>query len=75
MDDQQISRIVVESEGGWVRIKGNVDKALGAALETRLGSLPGGKDGDMSRRVRKEVEVRIARVSCRCLLCVLLMGR
>jgi hypothetical protein len=63
MDDQQISRIVIESEGGWVRIKGNVDRSLGAAMETRLASLPGGKDGEMSRRVRKEVEARIAKVS------------
>ena len=62
MDETQISRVVIETEGGWVRIKGNVDKALGSAMETRLGSLPGGKDGEMSRRVRKEVEARIAKV-------------
>lgn len=66
MDDLQISRIVLESEGGWNRIKGNVDQALGSAMEMRLASLPGGKDGEMSRRVRKEVEVRIAKVNfCR----------
>ena len=62
MSDPELSRIVVESEPGWLRIKDNVDKAIRAATEARLASLPGGKDGDAARRVRREVEARIAKV-------------
>lgn len=63
MSDPELSRIVIEKEAGWLRIKDNVDKATGQAMEGRLASLPGGKDGDAARRVRKEVEARISKVS------------
>ena len=54
-----LSRIVVESEGDWLRIKDNVNKAVKSAMEARLATLP--KDGEQSRALRAEVERRIAK--------------
>jgi hypothetical protein len=63
MDEPQ--RIAVETEAGWLRIRDNVERGMNASMEMRLASLPGGKDGEASRRVRKEIEARMDKVSCR----------
>lgn len=63
IDDPQ--RIAIETEAGWLRIKDNVERGMQASMEARLASLPGGKDGEASRRVRKEIEARMAKVSCK----------
>lgn len=60
MDEPQ--RIAVETEAGWLRIRENVEKGMMASMELRLASLPGGRDGETSRRVRKEIEARMAKV-------------
>ena len=62
MDTTSMTRIVVEAEPGWLRIKDNANKAITKAMETRLASLPGGKEGEASEAVRKEVEARLAKV-------------
>jgi hypothetical protein len=58
-----LSRISVDTEAGWQRIRDNVDKAITSSMETRLALLPGGKEGESSRRIRKEVEARMAKVN------------
>jgi len=60
MDEPQ--RIAIETEAGWLRIRDNVERGMTASMEMRLASLPGGKDGEASRRVRKEVEARMDKV-------------
>ena len=62
MDEPQ--RIAIETESGWLRIRDNVERGMTASMEMRLASLPGGKDGEASRRVRKEVEARMDKVGC-----------
>ena len=57
-----ISRISVETEADWLRVKANVEECLDRSLEARLAGLPGGKDGEASRAVRKEAERRLAKV-------------
>lgn len=65
MDQVPISRVVVETEPDWLRVKGNVAKGVSTALEARLASLPGGKEGETAKRVRKELETRLAKVYSR----------
>lgn len=60
MDEPQ--RIAIETEAGWLRIRDNVERGMNASMEMRLALLPGGKDGEASRRVRKEVEARMDKV-------------
>ena len=62
MDTAPMSRVVVETESAWLRVQENVDQSLKRAMEIRLASLPGGKDGEAARGVRKEVERRLDRV-------------
>jgi len=62
MNQAPISRIVVESEPDWLRIKGNVNAGMMAVMEARLSALPGEKDGEAARSRRKELESRLARV-------------
>lgn len=62
MDDAVISRITVEQEADWIRVQDNFAKGLQASMEARLGSLPGGKDGQEAKAVRKELEYRLKKV-------------
>ena len=62
MDIAPISRIVVETEPDWLRIKDNVHKGMISSMEARLSSLPGGRDGPTARGVRKEIEARLTGV-------------
>jgi hypothetical protein len=64
MNEPPLSRIVVENESDWLRVKANVEGSLSGTMEARLSSLPGGKDGRASRTVQQEVEARLAKV-CR----------
>lgn len=57
-----LGRVAVDTEAGWQRIRENVNKAIKQSMETRLALLPGGKEGEASRQLRKEVEARMARV-------------
>ena len=57
-----MSRIVVETEPDWLRVKDNVSQGMNTSLEARLSSLPGGKDGDIARQIRGEVEARLRKV-------------
>ena len=63
MDQVPISRILVETEPDWLRVRENVSKSMKGVMEKRLSSLPGGNEGDAVRAVRKEVEERLAKVS------------
>ncbi|ORX40546.1 hypothetical protein BD324DRAFT_606441 [Kockovaella imperatae] len=60
--DAGITRISVETESDWLRVKANVERSLDQSLEARLAALPGGKTGEASRAVRKEAERRLARI-------------
>lgn len=57
-----LSRVTIDTEAGWQRIRDNVTKAINQSMETRLAMLPGGKDGEASRKVRREVEARMLKV-------------
>ncbi|KAK4685525.1 hypothetical protein P7C73_g4624, partial [Tremellales sp. Uapishka_1] len=63
MADKPISRITIDTENAWKTIKDNVTKSMEISMETRLASLPGGKDGEMARRLRPELEARLHNVS------------
>lgn len=58
-----INRIIVEQEADWLRVQDNLAKGMIESMETRLSSLPGGKDGSAAKGVRKELEARLAKVS------------
>jgi hypothetical protein len=62
MDNVTISRIIIEQEPDWLRVQDNVKNSMMASMEARLSSLPGGKDGAAARGVRKELEMRLAKV-------------
>lgn len=57
-----MSRIEVETEADWLRVKENVYLGMKGAMDARLSSLPGGKDGEVSKGVKKELEMRLAKV-------------
>ncbi|RXK36536.1 hypothetical protein M231_06195 [Tremella mesenterica] len=57
-----MSRIVVENEADWLRVREGVCRAMNQVMEVRLASLPGGRDGEAAKRVRNEVEGRIAKI-------------
>lgn len=59
MQSELVPRVTVENESDWLRVQGNVDAALNAALETRLAALPGGPRGDAAKRVRPALEERM----------------
>ena len=63
MDNLPISRINVETEADWLRIKDNVDREIGESMEARFSTLPGGTEGEQARALRTEVESRLQRVS------------
>ena len=61
--NEPMSRIVVENESDWIRVKDTVSKSMMQVMELRLATLPGGKDGETAKRVRGEVERRVMKVS------------
>ncbi|WRT70181.1 uncharacterized protein IL334_007175 [Kwoniella shivajii] len=62
MDEPSLSRLIIDREPEWLRVKDNVSSALMAAMETRLATIPGGKDGDASKVIRKELEGRLGKI-------------
>ena len=57
------ARINIDSEPAWFKIKADVDSSMTTIMDSRLATLPGGKDGAAAMAVRKEVEARLAKVS------------
>jgi len=66
MDEPTLRRITIEREEDWIRVQQDVDNRLLATMEARLATLPGGKDGPAAKSVRRELEVRIKKVSRAC---------
>ncbi|KAL0245653.1 hypothetical protein I308_104787 [Cryptococcus tetragattii IND107] len=62
MAELPLSRIVIDSEPDWLRVKKNVSDAMMEVMETRLASMPGGKDGDAARTMRRELEARLVQI-------------
>ncbi|WWC72060.1 uncharacterized protein I206_106020 [Kwoniella pini CBS 10737] len=62
MNEPTLSRLIVDREPEWLRVKNNVSLALMGTMETRLATMPGGKDGDASKLMRKELEGRISKI-------------
>lgn len=58
-----IQRINVDAEAEWMKIRGNIERAMNEGMEARLGTLEGGANGPAARAVRKELEARLGRVS------------
>lgn len=54
--EQQLPRIIVEKEDAWLRVQGNLNRALDDALESRLSSLPGGSRGEQAKKLRPVLE-------------------
>lgn len=63
MDEPERVRITVEHEVDWIRVQDNLKKGLQQSLEGRLASLPGGKDGPAAKKVRRELEGRLRKVT------------
>jgi hypothetical protein len=63
MDHPQVSRVIIDSEPAWLRVKGNLSTGIAQAMEARLNGLPGGSQSVAARALRKEVEGRISKVS------------
>lgn len=57
------TRVSVDTEEAWLRIRGNLDQNMLGILEARLATLPGGKDGVAAQALRQEVEARLLKVS------------
>ncbi|XAO24461.1 hypothetical protein I312_103262 [Cryptococcus bacillisporus CA1280] len=62
MAELPLSRIVIDSEPDWLRVKKNVSDAMMEVMETRLATMPGGKDGDAARTMRRELEARLIQI-------------
>ncbi|KAE8539402.1 hypothetical protein D1P53_004502 [Cryptococcus gattii VGV] len=62
MAELPLSRIVIDSEPDWLRVKKNVSDAMMEVMETRLATMPGGKDGDAARTMRRELEARLVQI-------------
>ncbi|WVO21229.1 uncharacterized protein IAS62_002536 [Cryptococcus decagattii] len=62
MAEVPLSRIVIDSEPDWLRVKKNVSDAMMEVMETRLATMPGGKDGDAARTMRRELEARLIQI-------------
>ncbi|WWD19678.1 hypothetical protein CI109_104140 [Kwoniella shandongensis] len=62
MAEPTLSRIVIDQEPDWIRVKDNVSQAIVSVMETRLATMPGGKDGDAAKGMRKEVEARLGKI-------------
>lgn len=58
-----MTRINVETEPDWLRVKVNINSGLMGVMEARISELPGGKDGEAAKAVRGELEMRLAKVS------------
>ncbi len=69
MDSVATSRITVQTESEWLRVKENVNKGIMGVMEARMSLLPGGRDGEAARGLRREVEARLAKVGTRHELC------
>ncbi|OWT37459.1 hypothetical protein J008_04946 [Cryptococcus neoformans] len=65
MAELPLSRIVIDSEPDWLRVKKNVSDAMMEVMETRLATMPGGKDGDAARTMRRELKARLAQIQDR----------
>jgi hypothetical protein len=63
MDHPQVSRIVIDNEPAWLRVKSNLVQGMNGLMEARLSTLPGGSNGAAAKSLRKEVESRLAQVS------------
>ncbi|KAI9634144.1 uncharacterized protein MKK02DRAFT_38816 [Dioszegia hungarica] len=57
-----IQRINVDAEAEWLKIRGNIERAMMETMEARLGTMPGGATGSAARAVRREVEARLGRI-------------
>ena len=56
------TRVNVDTEAAWFKIKADLEANMTRVMEMRLATLPGGKDGDAAKALRKEVEARLSRV-------------
>jgi hypothetical protein len=65
MEDPVLRRITVDTEVDWFRVKDMVAKGLQDSMEARLATLPGGKDGQAAKTVRRELEERLKKVCLR----------
>ncbi|WVQ74217.1 hypothetical protein IAR50_003811 [Cryptococcus sp. DSM 104548] len=59
---EPLSRIVVDHENDWLRVQRNVSQAMTDSMEARLATMPGGKDGEAARKLRREVEGRMGKL-------------
>ncbi|WVF72952.1 hypothetical protein IAT40_007770 [Kwoniella sp. CBS 6097] len=62
MDEPALSRIIIDREDDWLRVKDNVSTSIMGIMEARLSTMPGGKDGDAARAMRAELERRLGKV-------------
>ncbi|WWC91751.1 uncharacterized protein L201_006698 [Kwoniella dendrophila CBS 6074] len=62
MEEPSMSRLIIDREADWLRVKDNVNTSLISIMETRLATLPGGKDGDAAKSLRKELHGRIEKI-------------
>nr|XP_018260829.1 uncharacterized protein I303_06545 [Kwoniella dejecticola CBS 10117]OBR82987.1 hypothetical protein I303_06545 [Kwoniella dejecticola CBS 10117] len=62
MNEPTLSRLIIDREPEWLRVKDNVSLALMGAMETRLATMSGGKDGEAAKAMRNELEGRIGRI-------------
>jgi hypothetical protein len=58
MDHLDVSRVVVDTEPAWLRVKDNLAQGLSQIMSARLSTLPGGINGPAATAIRNEVEVR-----------------
>ncbi|OCF44666.1 hypothetical protein I317_01553 [Kwoniella heveanensis CBS 569] len=62
MDEPSFSRIIIDREADWLRVKNNVSSSIMGIMEARLSTMPGGKDGDAAKAMRAELEKRLGKV-------------
>ncbi|WVR00143.1 hypothetical protein IAU59_007285 [Kwoniella sp. CBS 9459] len=62
MNEPSLSRIIVDREADWIRVKGNVSTSMLGIMEARLSTMPGGKDGEAATAMRVELEKRLGKV-------------
>ncbi|WVR07638.1 hypothetical protein IAU60_004680 [Kwoniella sp. DSM 27419] len=59
---ESLSRIAVDREPDWLRVKNNVSTSIMGLMETRLSTLAGGKDGEAAKAMRAELEKRLGKI-------------
>ncbi|KAK8853261.1 hypothetical protein IAR55_003963 [Kwoniella newhampshirensis] len=62
MSEPALSRIIIDQEPDWVKVKNNVSQAIVSVMETRLATMPGGKDGGAAKGIRTEIEARLGKI-------------